>query len=305
MKVRFILNMQVPLGLAVICVGALGLARAQEGSRDNRAQDRAAVHTAMQSFVKAFESGDAKALADHWTEGGEYVREDGGSVHGRDALRKAFTEFFAKSPKAKAEVETESVRFLSRDNAIEEGYVTMRTGPSDPAVRSRYNALFVREDARWRLAFLREWPGEETVSLKDLGWLVGTWASTGQANEISTTYTWDVNQKFLFGRFTIKEKDRTLTGLQILGKDPSSGELRAWTFEAEGGIGEATWERDGEHWTAEAVGTLADGRKLTSTNILRRINNDTFTWQSIERRLDDSDLPDLPPTKVTRVKAAK
>jgi uncharacterized protein (TIGR02246 family) len=314
----------VPLTLMIL-VGALrgpdgwtglGSARAQVASEpgsgpqlqptdpDARREDRAAIRAAMQSFVKAFESGDAKAVAGHWTAEGEYQGEEAGTIHGREALERAYSGFFAKTPKVQAEIEPESLRFVSRDNAIEEGTVTIRRGPSEPAIDARYSALFVREDGRWRMALLRETPGEE-ASLRDLGWLVGDWKSTGQETEVRTTYSWDDHKKFLQVRFTIKEKDRTLGGSQVLGKDPATGELRSWTFEAEGGIGEAVWSRDGDHWVVDSTGTLADGSTLTATNIFHRVDDDTFTWQSIDRTLDDAELPDLPPVKVSRIKPAK
>src|SRR5437870_4269899 len=76
----------------------LGSARAQPEAQakpkaaeaDARREDRAAIRAAMQSFVKAFQSGDAKAVAGHWTAEGEYVGEDGRTVPGREALEKAF-----------------------------------------------------------------------------------------------------------------------------------------------------------------------------------------------------------------------
>jgi len=39
--------------------------------------------------------------------------------------------------------------------------------------------------------------------------------------------------------------------------------------------------------------------------VLRRVNDDTFTWQSINRLLDDKEIADLPPVKVTRIKDQK
>lgn len=293
-----------------------GLARAQEATKsetlpqprpaaaDARTEDRAAIRAAMQSFVKAFKTGDAQAVAGHWTAEGEYQGEEVGTIRGRAALEKAYAEFFAKTPKVEVQTEAESLRFVALDNAIEEGTVTIRRGPDGPALAARYSALFAREEGRWRLAVLRESPGEE-AALRDLGWLVGDWKSAGQETEVHTTYSWDENQKFLRVRFTIKEEDRTLAGTQMLGTDPATGELRGWTFEAEGGIGEAVWTRDGDHWVVASTGTLADGSTLTATNILRRVDDDTFTWQSIDRVLDDAAIPDLPPVKVTRVKATK
>jgi len=80
----------------------------------------------------------------------------------------------------------------------------------------------------------------------------------------------------------IKEKNLALSGNQVIGVDPATGLLHSWTFESDGGVGEADWSRDGDHWVLDADGTLADGRSLTETNVLRRVNEDTFTWQSVE-----------------------
>ena len=55
-------------------------------------------------------------------------------------------------------------------------------------------------------------------------------------------------------------------------------------------------------WVLHSADLRREGRSLTETNILRRINGDTFTWQSIDRHLGDETLPDLAPVKVTRVK---
>src|SRR5262249_48720563 len=132
---------------------------------------------------------------------------------------------------------------------------------------------------------------------------VGEWKSKSQEGaEIQTTYSWHPNKKFLQARFTIKEKSLTLSGSQVIGVDPATGALHSWTFEADGGVGQADWSRDGDHWLVDASGTLTDGRSLTETNILRRVNDDTFTWQSVDRHLGDERLADLAPVKVMRVK---
>jgi uncharacterized protein (TIGR02246 family) len=298
----------VPLALLFMAVAASGPipwagprpARAQ----DTRSDDRAAVRAAMQSFVKAFQSRDPKALAALWTAGGEFRNVEGVTVQGRDALEKGFIAFFAKTPEVSAEVRPDPVRFLSKDAAVEEGAVTVRRGPVAPATSARYRALFVREDGRWRLAELHESPGAG-ASIADLGWLVGEWKSlSGQGAEIRTVYSWAPNKKFLHAQFSIKEKGLALSGHQVIGVDPATGALHTWTFEADGGVGEADWARDGDHWVLDATGTLADGSTLTETNVLRRVNDDTFTWQSIDRTHDDRELSDLAPVKVTRVKSA-
>ena len=103
-------------------------------------------------------------------------------------------------------------------------------------------------------------------------------------------------------RFTIRQKDRTLSGFQMIGIDPGSKELRSWTFESEGGFGEATWSRDGKKWVLDSAGRLTDGSTMAATNILTPLDQDSFTWQAVKRSIDGEEVDDLPPVKVTRVK---
>jgi hypothetical protein len=106
-------------------------------------------------------------------------------------------------------------------------------------------------------------------------------------------------------QFSCTDKALALTGDQMIGVDPTTGEIHAWIFEGDGGTGESAWQRDGDHWTLTAAGVLADGSTLVETNVLRRIDDDNFTWQSIGRAVDEVALPDLPPIKVTRVTPPK
>ncbi|MFO0946955.1 MAG: SgcJ/EcaC family oxidoreductase [Planctomycetota bacterium] len=271
---------------------------------DPRAGDRASVRAAMTQFVKSFKTRDAKGLASLWTADGEYENEQAVVVHGRAALERAFTEFFSKTPEIEGETQPESLRFLSRDAAIEEGIVRVRRGSSVAPTAARYSALFTREDGKWLLARLQESSMVERSTVADLEWLIGDWKSVDASGaEILAKYTWAPNRKFILVHFTIKEKELTLSGNQVIGVDPATDSLRTWTFEANGGVAEAHWEQDGDHWVLDAVGNLPDGRALTETNILRRINNNTFTFQSIHRMLGEEQLPDLAPVKVARVSA--
>jgi hypothetical protein len=90
-----------------------------------------------------------------------------------------------------------------------------------------------------------------------------------------------------------------------IGIDPKSGVLHSWTFEASGGVGGALWHRDGDHWVLDAAGSLPDGGVFMETNVLRRINDRTFTWQSQSRSLDNVTLPDRAPVKVVKIDAGK
>jgi uncharacterized protein (TIGR02246 family) len=239
-------------------------------------------------------------VAEHWTTGGEYTAGDGVKYQGREELEKAYTEYFAKHKIHKMEIEMESLRFPSSNSAVEEGYLKVKKGKGE-TVNTKYSVLHVKEDGKWLLAIVREWPGEG-LNLRDIEWLVGTWQSSRDGVEVTTTYAWDENKAYLLAQFTIKEKDRTSKGKEIIARDPASGLLRAWTFEAQGGYGEAVWAKDGKKWVLDSAGTLPGGARLTCTNIMTPLDADTFVFQSVERALNGEALPDIPPIKVTRVK---
>jgi uncharacterized protein (TIGR02246 family) len=266
-----------------------------------RAADEAAVRKATADFLKEVEKGDAKAVAAAWTQEGEYIGDDGTTLRGRAAIEAAYAKVFAKSKKLKVEITVESIRFTSKDTAIEEGYAKSYKGDSEHPTSARYSVLHVREGGRWLMAVLREWP-DEGVSLRDLDWLIGTWQAKAEDNVVRTTYAWDANKNSIRCHITIKGKDRNISATQILLKDPRTGQLRSWLFDDEGGFGDGAWTRDGKRWVIVAAGVQADGGELTATNILTPVDRNTFTWQSTERTLDGEELPNVPPLKVTRVK---
>jgi len=266
-----------------------------------RAADEAAIRKATADFIKVVEQGDAKAVAAAWTTDGEYIDDDGTTIRGRAAIEKAYAEAFAKNKRVKLEVTIESIRFPSKDTAIEEGYAKSYRANSEHPTASRYSVLHVREGGRWLMAVLREWP-DEGVSLRDLDWLIGTWEAKSDEAQVRTTYAWDANKNSIRCQITIKGKGRNVTATQILLKDPRTGQLRSWMFDDDGGFGDGAWTRDGKRWVIEAAGVQADGGELTATNILTPVDHNTFIWQSTERTLDGEELPNIPPTKVTRVK---
>jgi uncharacterized protein (TIGR02246 family) len=294
--------------LAALAVGLLGTrgtladppkAAAAEGPR--RKADKEAIRKQSAAFVRAFEQGDAKTLAELWTEEGEYLDDEGTTLRGRPAIADAYTKLFGENAKRKLEVNVESIRFVSRDGAIEEGVAKVIKGDKEKPTFSRYSILYAREDGRWLMAVVREWP-DAGATLKQLDWLIGSWITKSDDGEVRTSYEWDEGRHFLRTRFTIKDKGRTISGTQRIGKDPRTGQLRSWLFGQEGGFGEATWSWDAGRWVIEATGVLEDGTEMTATNLLTPRGRDAFTWQSTNRTMDGTAVPDLPPVKVTRVK---
>jgi uncharacterized protein (TIGR02246 family) len=285
-------------GISVVQLS--GRAAESETTKD-KADDTAAIKNAGQAFLKAYLAGDAKALAAHWTENGEYFTDDGTTIRGRAAIEKTFTEVFAKrKPATHAALEVTSIRFPSKDTAIEEGYFKVSTGKDAPT-SSRYTLLRVRDDGHWLMAVARDWPGEG-ATLHDLEWLIGSWEAKRGDLEIHTSYQWWGDKGFIRVAITLKEKGRTRDGFQMIGKDRSTGQIRSWTFDSEGSFAEATWSRDGNKWMMDSAGILDDGGVLAVTNILTRLDNDSFTFQSVQRKLNGEEIEDIPAVRVIRVK---
>jgi uncharacterized protein (TIGR02246 family) len=266
-----------------------------------------AVRKTADEYTRAFNAGDAKALAAFWTKDGEYVGPDGEELRGRDALEKSYVEFFKKHPKATIEVHISSVKLLGRHTALEEGSLKLKLPGDKEPTETRYSVLHVREDDGWRMASVREWAPSlaELTSLKDVEWLLGEWMAKSDKAEVRIKYDWDEDKAFIKGRFALKQGDKVISsGTQIIGKDPTGG-LRSWVFDSNSTYGESAWARDEGRWIIEASGVLPDGSEVTAVNILIPLGKDAFTWQSTERTAAGSAMPDTIPVKVTRVKGDK
>ena len=291
-----VLSVMVAALLAAITIGHL--TGQQPTAKEN--EDTAAIQKASQSFLKAYIAGDAKAMAAHWTEKGEYYSEDGTVLRGRDAIEKAYREIFTKKAGlTDAEIDVTSIRFPSKGMAIEEGYFKVRVD-KEPVTSSKYTVLHVREDGKWLMAVVREYPSEG-IQIRDLEWLIGAWETKGGDTEVLTKYEWWGEKSYIRVHITLKHKGRTREGMQMIGKDSSTGVLRSWTFDAEGAFAEANWTRDGKKWVQASTGVLEDGSVLAATNILTRLDDNTFTFQSVERTLNDEGIEDVPPVRIVRV----
>src|SRR5262249_28046263 len=103
---------------------SLGQDKGQPPAKDVKtpeSADEAAVRKTAQEFARAFNKGDAKAMAALFTKDAEYDGPDDEPIRGRDALEKAYAEFFKKNPKATIDVKIESIRLIGRHTAVEEG----------------------------------------------------------------------------------------------------------------------------------------------------------------------------------------
>ena len=72
----------------------LMIAQVTRGQTD---ADQSAIRAAIKSYVEAYNRGDAKAVADHWSEKGQWVSPDGAKHTGKEAIAKALAALFEES----------------------------------------------------------------------------------------------------------------------------------------------------------------------------------------------------------------
>ena len=60
------------------------------------------------------------------------------------------------------------------------------------------------------------------------------------------------------------------------------------------------WSKKDTRWYVQATGTLPDGSKTSSVNIFTYIDDNTFTWQSVNREAGGEILPNVDEVVVVR-----
>ena len=284
---------------------AAGLASAVWAENDHQAADEAAIRKAVESYVAAFNQGDAKALAAMWSPEAVYTNPlSGEQVVGREAIEQQFAGIFADEKGAKLEAKTDSIQFISPSVAVEHGTAKVITA-EQAADETEYTAVYVKRDAQWLLDRVTE---EEVVitpshyeQLKDLEWMTGNWVDQDDEATVVTQCNWTRNNNFMIRSFTIEIRDRIdMAGMQIIGWDPATKQVRSWVFDSDGGFGQGTWKKKDNRWYIQQSGVLPDGRKSSSVNIIKYVDDNTCTVQSINRTVDDELLPNVEEVTITK-----
>jgi uncharacterized protein (TIGR02246 family) len=267
-----------------------------------------AIRAAVESYVAAYNRADAKAVASHWSESGEWISPSGQRFQGRKVIEKEMESLFAENKGTRIEVINPSVRLVSTDVALEEGTVRV-IRPAEPPSDSTYLAIHVKKDGQWKLDSVRETdvPDVPAASpqLQDLAWLVGEWGDQSPDAAIGANVTWTKNKTFLSYAFKASAPGMDdLEGTQVVGWDPAAGTIRSWMFDSDGGFGEGIWSKKGNSWIVKFSQVLPDGRKASATNIYTLIDANTFTWKSIGRKVGEDFLPNVEEVKIVRKTAS-
>ena len=266
--------------------------------------DETAVRAAIDSYKTAFDKGDAKAVAAHWTSTGEFVTPEGETLTGHDALEKSFTEYFKATPNVKIELDSVGIQFISPGVAIEEGVARVVAPEQEPDV-TEYTAVHVKTPAGWKLDSVKETkvivPQTHYEQLKSLEWMIGTWVDTSDDSTIETVCRWTKNKNFITRSFKVHIEDRVeMEGTQVIGWDPDKQTIRSWLFDSEGGFGVGMWTQKENQWTIRTLQVLANGEKASGINIITKVDDNTFKFRSLGREVDGVLLPGVEEITVVR-----
>jgi uncharacterized protein (TIGR02246 family) len=306
------------IGLLVVAVATAVGSMAGSGAGQERLGHHPVAHDARHdaeeraisdnraAYARAFEAADAKTAAALWTPDGELVEPDGRIIRGRTAIEKDFADFFAENGPVKIRIASDSLRFPTPDVALESGSCQVtRTRDSD-STSAPYSIVHVKKDGKWYLASVRESNGSAAGNgpkLTDLEWLVGRWTAKEGSLTAELNCEWSEGKTSLVRKYKAKAPDGSIqSGFQIIARDPADGAIRAWMFDSDGGLGMETWSKDGDRWVVEADAVTKDDNETASTNLLKKIDQDSYTWRSVERTIDGVSLPDTPEVTVRREK---
>ncbi len=271
--------------------------------------DETAIRENARLYAEAFNRGDAGALAALWSEEGVYIDTDTGErLSGRAAIAAHFQAALQAEVRPTIRVEVTSVRFVTPDVALEDGFVHLSV-PDGSQAGTSYSAVSVRKEGRWLLDSVRETtlppPLTSFDHLQPLAWLVGEWSDgSGGDTAVHSVFRWAAEGAFLTHTFTaVVEGGIDQRGTQIIGWDPAGNRIRSWMFDSDGGFGEGVWTQEGNRWVVHATSTLPDGRHGSAINIYQRVDDNHFTWKSTARHVGERLLPNSDEVQVSRVGA--
>jgi uncharacterized protein (TIGR02246 family) len=289
------------IGISFVLVsGALGADTGQTAA----SPELTAITNLAAAYQKAYNAGDAKALAQFFTDDIQYTDENGQLTQGRSDLEQLLTDTFAENKGATIDIQVNSVRPLGTD-VFEQNGETMVTSPTGEKESSNYTAIYVKKDDKWQIARLIESPVPDpspAEQLSQLAWMIGSWKDRGGSTEVETKADWARGNNFITRTFKVSDGgDAVLEGWQIIGWDPKEKRIRSWIFDSDGGYGQGTWTRDGNRWLIKETRVAADGTESSAEQTLTYVDPNHCTYESANRTLNGDPQPNIAKVDIDRV----
>jgi uncharacterized protein (TIGR02246 family) len=289
-------------GLTCVLVAA---ALAADTTGKPSSPEAAAITNQIPNYVKAYNAGDAKALAQYFTDDAEYTDENGQLTEGRSDIEQLLTDTFSENKGATIDMQADAVRPLGADVFQARGETTV-TSPDGQKRSAGYTAIYAKKDGKWLITNLIESPLADPTpgdQLSQLAWMIGSWKDQGGDYAVETKADWARGNNFITRNFKVSEGDDViLEGWQIIGWDPIQKRIRSWIFDSDGGYGQGTWSRDGNRWLVKETRVEADGDESSSEQTLTYVDPNHCTYEAANRTRNGDPLPNITKVDIERVK---
>jgi uncharacterized protein (TIGR02246 family) len=285
----------IAAGFLLALLTASGL-RAQE----EPSPEIAGLQQAAADFVLAYNAKDAAAVAALFTENGEISdlrAED--TTTGRVDIQLRYAEIFAAAETPSVAIEVDSVRFIGKDLAIEDGTLHFTPpGENIPAKSTAYTAVLQKSaDGAWQIASTRALadttgPAGQLAELAAA--LKGDWTAMRDGLRLDLAFGWDGSGNFVAGEMlaTTADGEPQSTNLRI-GWDAARKTITWWSFDDGGGFAKGDWTPTEDGWLIRTEGTTADGESTSANQSLKLEGKDVILWNAADRLVDGEKLPDI------------
>jgi uncharacterized protein (TIGR02246 family) len=263
----------------------------------------AEIRAAAAAYMEALRQGDAAKISEFWTEDGVYIDGEGHSLPARSLAKEEFAKPGPASEEKTPRQVVSSIHFVGPNVAIEQSSVTEPSaGGAATTGDARFMAAWVKQNDRWRLSLLREFPAASPAStaassaspLNELSWMVGHWSAAEENADIELTVEWTADKSYLLQHFSATRAGEAVRrGTQRIAWDPAAKSLRSWTFNADGGFSEGAWRKEGDVWVAECTGVLADGHRTRSVHFWTKSGEDECWFKSLRGEVDGQPTDEL------------
>ena len=293
------------IAIAGITSALVSVALAAEPAGKPTSPEATAITSQVADYVKAYNAGDAKGLAQYFDDDAAYTDENGQLTEGRSDIQQLLTDTFAENKGATLDMQVSSVRPLGSDVFEEQGASTV-TSPDGQKRSAGYSAIYGKKDGKWLISRLIEFPVADPTpgdQLSQLAWMVGTWKDRGGDYSVETKADWARGNNFITRNLKVSEGDDViLEGWQIIGWDPRQKRIRSWIFDSDGGYGQGIWTRDGNRWLVKETRMSPDGNESSSEQTITYVDLDHCTYESANRTLNGDPQPNIAKVDIDRVK---
>ena len=198
-----------------------------------------------------------------------------------------------------------SARPVGDGLVVEEGERRITTAEGASAAQMHYVAVRSKQGDRWAIASYHEFADDPLPTpreiLQSAAWLVGDWLDESPEGRTAITFRWSDDGNFLLGDYAMTGSDGSVsTSTQRIGWDPVTGQLRSWTFDADGGFSVGEWDAVAEGWAVKSEATMPDGTTGSATMTIAPKDADHFVVRVTDRIVAGVEEPDFEATIARR-----